>query len=136
MKSIERSARANCTAATLRNCGHAQLLLHACGHTCLVSAYMLISHCVNPCTNSKTVHFCSASLSIVLLAEILMAKVTNLKRLPYSATGCYIVIDLDDVLFSDLKADDLGTWIANGTKSTYFTIIPQSVINPLNVWEA
>ena len=61
MKSIERSARANCTAATLRNCGHAQLLLHACGHTCLVSAYMLISHCVNPCTNSKTVHFCSVN---------------------------------------------------------------------------
>ena len=61
MKSIERSARANCTAATLRNCGHAQLLLHACGHTCLVSAYMLISHCVNPCTNSKTVHFSSVN---------------------------------------------------------------------------
>ena len=35
--------------------------LHACGHTCLVSGYMLISHCVNPCTNSKTVHFCSVN---------------------------------------------------------------------------
>ena len=36
----------------LCNCGHAQLLIHACGHTCLVSGYMLISHCVNPCNCS------------------------------------------------------------------------------------
>ena len=59
-----------------------------------------------------------------------MAKVTNLKRVchiqPLGVTKtATFVIDLDDVLFSDLKADDLGTWIANGTKSTYFTIIPQ-----------
>ena len=56
-----------------------------------------------------------------------MAKVTNLKRVchiqPLGVTKtATFVIDLDDVLFSDLKADDLGTWIANGTKSTYFTM--------------
>ena len=29
-------------------------------------------------------------------------------------------IDLDDVKFGDLKADDLGVWKASGTKTTFF----------------
>ena len=32
------------------------------------------------------------------------------------------LIDVDDVAFTNLKADDLGTWKATGTKSTYFSI--------------
>ena len=31
-------------------------------------------------------------------------------------------VDIDDVAFSDLKADDLGSWKTNGTKTTYFWI--------------
>ena len=38
------------------------------------------------------------------------------------------VIDADDVAFSDLKADDLGTWKATGTKSTYFSVRPNGAI--------
>ena len=30
------------------------------------------------------------------------------------------IIDLNDVNFADLKADDLGVWKTNGTKTTYF----------------
>ena len=30
------------------------------------------------------------------------------------------IVDVDDVEFADLKADDLGTWKTNRTKSTYF----------------
>ena len=32
------------------------------------------------------------------------------------------IIDIDHVPFSDLKADDLGMWRNNGTKSTYFSM--------------
>ena len=43
-----------------------------------------------------------------------------------SAPGGYenatFIVDIDDVMFSDLKADDLGTWKNNGTKSTYFSM--------------
>ena len=43
-----------------------------------------------------------------------------------------IVVDLDVVRFGDLKSDDLGSWNATGTKSTYFrmtdTGISQSII--------
>lgn len=38
------------------------------------------------------------------------------------------IIDIDDVHFSDLKADDLGTWKTNGTKTTYFWIRPSGTI--------
>ena len=36
-----------------------------------------------------------------------------------SANATFIV-DIDKVHFNDLKCDDLGTWTATGTKSTYF----------------
>ena len=61
------------------------------------------------------------------LANILMAKNMDLQRvchiqpLGVTKTATFIV-DLDNVLFSDLKADDLGSWNANGTKSTYFSM--------------
>lgn len=32
------------------------------------------------------------------------------------------VVDIDKVHFNDLKCDDLGTWTATGTKSTYFRL--------------
>ena len=32
------------------------------------------------------------------------------------------IIDVDDVEFSDLKADDLGSWKSNGTKATLFRL--------------
>ena len=38
------------------------------------------------------------------------------------------IVDVDDVAFSDLKADDLGTWKTNGTKTTHFWIRPSGTI--------
>ena len=58
------------------------------------------------------------------LARILMAKNLDLKHVqPLGVTkNATFVIDVDDVLFSDIKADDLGTWSPKGTKSTYFSM--------------
>ena len=67
------------------------------------------------------------------LANILMAKNIDLQRIYHiqplgiTKTATFIV-DLDVVLFSDLKADDLGSWNANGTKSTYFSMSPSGVV--------
>lgn len=38
------------------------------------------------------------------------------------------IVDIDDVVFADLKADDLGVWKANGTKTTHFRILPSGRI--------
>ena len=67
------------------------------------------------------------------LTNILMAKNIDLKRIchiqPLGVTKtATFIVNLDDVLFSDLKADDLGTWNANGTKSTYFCMSPSGVV--------
>ena len=67
------------------------------------------------------------------LANILMAgnidlhRVCHIQPLGVTKTATFIV-DLDDVLFSDLKADDLGNWNATGTKSTYFSLSPNGVV--------
>ena len=34
------------------------------------------------------------------------------------------IVDIDDVEFADLKADDLGVWKTNGTKTTHFRLLP------------
>ena len=67
------------------------------------------------------------------LANILMAKNIDIQRVcriqPLGVTKtATFVVDLDDVLFGDLKADDLGTWNAKGTKSTHFTMSPNGVV--------
>ena len=56
------------------------------------------------------------------LARILMNQNIDLQRIchvqPLGVTK-NAIIDVDDVLFSDLKADDLGSW---SPKSTYFSM--------------
>jgi hypothetical protein len=51
--------------------------------------------------------------------------------MPYPTTrvtkNATFIVDLD-VLFSDLKADDLGTWNATGNKTTYFSMFPNGVV--------
>ena len=42
--------------------------------------------------------------------------------------GATFVVDIDDVEFADLKADDLGVWKTNGTKTTHFCILPSGRI--------
>lgn len=48
-----------------------------------------------------------------------LRRVCHIQPLGVTKTAMFIV-DLDDVAYSDLKADDLGAWSANGMKSTYF----------------
>ena len=56
-----------------------------------------------------------------------LQRICHIQPLGVTKTAMFIV-DLDDVLFSDLKADDLGTWNANGTKSIYFFMSPTGVV--------
>lgn len=63
-----------------------------------------------------------------VLARILMDKNIDLSRVchiqPFGiAQSATFIVDLDDVMFSDLKADDLGAWTTNGTKSIYFSML-------------
>ena len=37
-------------------------------------------------------------------------------------------VGVDDVEFADLKADNLGTWKTNGTKTTHFWIRPVTCV--------
>ena len=47
---------------------------------------------------------------------------------PLSVTrNTTFVDDVDDVSFRDIKADELGTWTANETKSTYFSMFSGGV---------
>ena len=44
---------------------------------------------------------------------------------PLSVTeNASFVVDIDAVSFQDLKADDLGSWNATGTKKSYFRFQP------------
>ena len=45
--------------------------------------------------------------------------VCSVRPVGVSANAIFIV-DMDKVHFSDLKCDDLGTWTATSTKSTFF----------------
>ena len=44
----------------------------------------------------------------------------HIQPIGVSRTATFIV-DIDEVPFSDLKADDLGVWVPKGTKLVYFT---------------
>lgn len=38
------------------------------------------------------------------------------------------IIDVDEVAYSDIKADDLGSWKSTGTKRTYFKFNQENVL--------
>lgn len=38
------------------------------------------------------------------------------------------IVDIDAVSFQDLKADDLGSWNATGTKKSYFRFQPSGTL--------
>ena len=68
------------------------------------------------------------------LAHILMGKDIDLRLVchfqPLGITrNAIFLVDLDDVLFNNFKADDFGTWTDNGTKSTYFSMPPGGVVH-------
>ena len=49
-------------------------------------------------------------------------KVCHIQPMGVTSNATFI-IDMDDVHFPDLKADDLGSWKPNGTKATYFHVL-------------
>ena len=75
-----------------------------------------------PVFSTVTSGYSASELARVLMnKDIDGNKVCHIQPLGVIKNATFIV-DIDDVLFSDLKADDLGTWKNNGTKSTYFSM--------------
>ena len=60
------------------------------------------------------------------LIEILMTSSIDKSKICLRPCGvsenASFVVDLDAVRFTDLKSDDLGSWNATGTKSTFFRV--------------
>ena len=54
-------------------------------------------------------------------------KVCHIQPLGVTKNATFI-LDIDDIPFSDIKADDLGVWKANGTKTTHFRILDDGSI--------
>ena len=38
------------------------------------------------------------------------------------------IVDIDEVAFEDLKADDLGSWSSTGTKRIYFRFTQRNIV--------
>ena len=60
---------------------------------------------------------------ILMDAELDQDKVCHIQPMGVTKNASFI-IDIADVHFADLKADDLGSWKPNGTKATYFRFLP------------
>ena len=58
-------------------------------------------------------------VKILMPSSVDESIVCSVRPVGVSANATFIV-DIDKVHFSDLKCDDLGTWTATGTKSTFF----------------
>ena len=75
-----------------------------------------------PLFSTVTQGYSASELARILMnKDIDTDKVCHIQPLGVTKNATFVV-DIDDVLFSDLKADDLGTWKNNGTKSTYFSM--------------
>ena len=65
------------------------------------------------------------------LAKILLSpnhnKICHIQPLGVTRSASFVV-DIDDVEFADLKADDMGVWKPNGTKRTHFKVLPSGKI--------
>ena len=68
---------------------------------------------------------------ILMDPELDQDKVCHLQPMGVTKNASFI-IDVDDVHFADLKADDLGSWKPNGTKATYFRILPSGTMRILS----
>lgn len=68
---------------------------------------------------------------ILMDPELDQDKVCHLQPMGVMKNASFI-IDVDDVHFADLKADDLGSWKPNGTKATYFRILPSGTMRILS----
>ena len=64
---------------------------------------------------------CSEFINILMNGCMTSSEVCGSRPLGVNDNATFI-IDLDRVRFDDLKADDLGSWIQNGSKHTYFRL--------------
>lgn len=67
----------------------------------------------------------SCGYPVNLLIKTLLSKELDTQRVckvqPLGVCkNTLFIIDIDEVAFSDIKADDLGSWKSTGTKRTYF----------------
>ena len=65
-------------------------------------------------------------VKILMPSDVDESAVCSVRPIGVSANATFIV-DIDKVHFNDLKCDDLGTWIATGTKSTYFRFVATGI---------
>ena len=60
-------------------------------------------------------------IEILMTSSIDKSKICIVRPCGISENATFIA-DLDAMRFTDLKSDDLGSWNATGTKSTFFHI--------------
>lgn len=60
---------------------------------------------------------------ILMDPELDQDKVCHIQPMGVTKNASFI-INVDDVHFADLKPDDFRSWKTNGTKATYFRILP------------
>ena len=58
-------------------------------------------------------------IQILLTSDVQENRICRVQPLGVTKNAVFQV-DLDSVPFEDLKADDLGSWMATGTRRTYF----------------
>ena len=58
-------------------------------------------------------------VKILMPTSVDESTICSVRPVGVSANTTFVV-DIDKVHFNDLKCDDLGTWTATGTKSTFF----------------
>ena len=76
---------------------------------------------------NSAVHLHAKKLINILL-HLNEKKICHIQPRAVTSTATF-VIDVDDIDFMDLCADDLGTWKTNGTKMTFFKILSNSSVN-------
>ena len=65
-------------------------------------------------------------IEILMTSSIDASKICIVRPCGVSENSTFVV-DLDVVRFTDLKSDDLGSWNATGTKSTFFRITESGI---------
>jgi hypothetical protein len=65
-------------------------------------------------------------IEILMTSTVGKSKICVVRPCGVSENATFVV-DLDAVRFTDLKSDDLGSWNATGTKSTYFRMTESGI---------
>ena len=74
-----------------------------------------------PIYSQMTSGYAVGALINLLMTEMKRSKICTVRPHGVSENATF-VIDLDEVRFCDLRSDDLGSWTATGTKSTWFRL--------------